>query len=69
MTFSIEIGPERMVELIQASPSANLLLPLTTALEQELGREPRVALEVTEVAEDIRKDLARLRETQRDGVK
>lgn len=69
MTFSIEIGPEHMVELIQASPSANLLLPLTTALEQELGREPRVALEVAEVAEDIRKDLARLRETQRDGVK
>ena len=68
MAFSIEIGPERMVELIQASPSANLLLPLTTALEQELGHEPRVALEVAEVAEDIRKDLARLRETQSDGV-
>ena len=68
MTFSIEIGPERMVDLIQASPSANLLLPLTTALEQELGHEPRVALEVAEVAEDIRKDLARLRETQSDGV-
>ena len=68
MEFSIEIGPERMVELIQASPSANLLLPLTTALEQELGREPRVALEVAEVAEDIRKDLARLRETQSAGV-
>ena len=68
MTFSIEIGSERMVELIQASPSANLLLPLTTALEQELGHEPRVALEVAEVAEDIRKDLARMRETQNDGV-
>ena len=68
MEFSIEIGLERMVELIQASPSANLLLPLTTALEQELGHEPRVALEVAEVAEDIRKDLARLRETQSDGV-
>ena len=68
MEFSIEIGPERMVELIQVSPSANLLLPLTTALEQELGHEPRVALEVAEVAEDIRKDLARLRETQSDGV-
>ena len=66
--FSIEIGLERMVDLIQASPSANLLLPLTTALEQELGHEPRVALEVAEVAEDIRKDLARLRETQSDGV-
>ena len=68
MEFSIDIGPERMVELIQASPSVNLLLPLTTALEQELGREPRVALEVAEVAADIRKDLAELRETQSDGV-
>ena len=68
MEFSIDIGPERMVELIQASPSVNLLLPLTTALEQELGREPRVALEVAEVAADIRKDLAKLRETQSDGV-
>ena len=68
MTFSIGIGPERMVELIQVSPSANLLLPLTTALEQELGHEPRVALEVAEVAEDIRRDLAKLRETQSDGV-
>ena len=68
MMFSIKVGPERMVELIQASPSANLLLPLTTALEQELGHEPRVALEVAEVAEDIRKDLAKLRETQSDGV-
>ena len=66
--FSLEIGPERMVELIQASPSVNLLLPLTTALEQELGREPRVALEVAEVAADIRKGLAKLRETQSDGV-
>ena len=62
--FSIEIGPERMVELIQTSPSSKLLLPLTTALEQELGRDPRVAREVAEVAEDIQKDLARLRETQ-----
>ena len=68
MMFSIEIGPERMVELIQASPSANLLLPLTTALEQELGREPRVAREVAEVAGDIRKDLARLRKTQSHSV-
>ncbi len=68
MMFSIKVGPERMVELIQASPSVNLLLPLTTALEQELGREPRVALEVAEVAEDIRRDLAKLRETQSDGV-
>ncbi|MCY4036230.1 MAG: hypothetical protein OXF64_02095, partial [bacterium] len=56
------LGAERMCELIKGAPAANLLLPLTTALELELGLEPRVALEVREVAEDIRRDLAKLRE-------
>ncbi len=54
MEFSIDLGQKRMCEIIQASPSTKLLLPLTTALEQELGREPRVA-------RDIRQDLARAR--------
>ncbi|MCE2487019.1 MAG: AAA family ATPase, partial [Desulfurellaceae bacterium] len=57
MAFSIELGPTRIHELIQDSPAAPLLLPLTTALEQELGLEPRVAREVDEVAQDIRKEL------------
>ena len=60
--FSAALGPERMRELIQASPSANLLSPLTTALEWELGLEPRVAREIEEVARDIRQDLAKARE-------
>ncbi len=60
--FSTALGPARMRELIQASPSAELLLPLTTALEWELGLEPRVAREVEEVARDIRQDLAKARE-------
>ncbi len=60
--LGIGVGAERMRELIQASPAADLLLPLTTALERELGMEPRVAREVEEVAEDIRRDLAKLRE-------
>ena len=64
MYFSIELGPARVRELIQTSPSANLLLPLTTALERELGLEPRVAREVEEVAQDIRRDLAKLREAR-----
>ena len=59
--FSVSLGPERMHELIQASPAADLLLPLTTALERELGREPRVAREVDEVARDIQERLATLR--------
>ena len=37
---------------------------LTTALERELGLEPRVAREVEEVAQDIWRDLAKLREGQ-----
>ena len=67
MRFSIDLGQERMCEIIQESPSAGLLLPLTTALEQEIGREPRVAREVEEVARDIRRDLAGRREARADG--
>ena len=65
--FSAALGPERMCELIKASPSAELLLPLTTALELELGLQPRVAREVEEVALDIRRDLAKARETVAAG--
>ena len=61
MHFSNRLGPEPMIELLQGSPSAKLFLPLTTALEQELGRMPRVAQEVAEVARDIRRNLAVLR--------
>ena len=70
--FGIKMGAERMRELIQASPAAELLLPLTTALEWELGLKPRVAREVEEVAGDIRRRLKRrlkeLREARADGV-
>ena len=58
--FSVHLGPERTLELIQGSPAEGLLLPLVTALKRELGREPRVAKEVSEIADDIRKDLAKL---------
>ena len=66
MEFSVELGPARMRELIQASPSADLLLPLTTALEWEMGLAPRVAREVEEVARDIRRDLAKRRDAGSD---
>ena len=46
-----------MCNLIKSSPSDALLLPLRTALERELGFEPRVAREIEEIAEDIRRDL------------
>ena len=55
--LTVHLGVEKMRDLIKASPAASLLLPLTTALEKELGFEPRVAKEVDEIAEDIRRDL------------
>ena len=55
--IAVDLGAELMRKLVRASPAAELLLPLTTALEMELGLEPRVAKEVEEVAEDIRRDL------------
>ena len=60
MDLSVALGPQRMRELIQASPSPHLLLPLKTALERELGLEPRVAREVDEVAQDVQRTLAEL---------
>jgi tetratricopeptide (TPR) repeat protein len=64
MRFCVRLGPGSMRELVVASPAANLLLPLTTALEWELGLDPRVALEVEEVARDIQRDLAKLQVMQ-----
>ncbi len=61
MRISVDVGPMRVRDVIQASPAADLLLPLTTALEQEVGLAPRVAQEVEEVAADIRQELATLR--------
>ena len=65
---SAGLGAERMVALIRESPSASVLLPLTTALELDMGQEPRVAQEIREVAEDLRADLGELREGQEDVV-
>ncbi len=55
--LAVGVGPARMCDLIKSSPAADVLLPLTTALERELGLDPRVAREVEEIAEDIRRDL------------
>ena len=55
--LAVELGPAELRELIVASPASDLLLPLTTALERELGIKTRVAREVEEVAEDIQRDL------------
>ena len=55
--LAVGIGMDKMLNLIKPSPVSNLLRPLTTALELELGLEPRVAREIEEVAEDVRRDL------------
>ena len=51
------VGSARSLELIQESPAAKLLLPLVTALQQELGQSTQVAKELDEVAGDIRVEL------------
>ncbi len=66
--LSVHLGAERTLELIEGSPAEGLLLPMVTALKRELGREPRVAKEVSEIADDIRKELARLRTAIRSPV-
>ena len=65
MISSLELGVDEVASLIRASPSANLLVPLTTALEMEMGLQPRVAAEVQKVADDIRRHMSRLRQQQR----
>lgn len=62
MVASLALGIDRLASLIRGSPSAGHLLPLTTALDWEAGKEPRVAIEVREVAEDMRRELAEIRE-------
>ena len=66
--FSVDLGYARMCDLVRASASANLLLPLTTALEMELGMQPRVAREVEEVARDVRRELAKRKKGRPGGA-
>ena len=62
MAASIALGADRMAAMIRESPSADLLLPLTTALDLEMGKAPRVAVEVLEVAGDVGRELGEIRE-------
>ena len=54
-----QVGPAGALKKIQQSEATEALLPLVTALQQEIGQTTRVAKEVQEVANDIRKKLAR----------
>ena len=59
-TLAVIDGQARTLKLIEESPAADLLLPLVTALQQELGRETHVAKEVNEVAADIREKMKQI---------
>ena len=61
LVLSAQLGPAPVLRAIEGSSAADGLLPLTTALQQEIGLKPRVAREVEEVAHDIRKELAGMR--------
>lgn len=63
--LAVEMDAHQLRDLIRESSAADVLLPMTTALEQELGMQPRVAREVEEVAKDIRRDW----EARRSGGK
>ncbi len=61
------VQPARAIELIQASPAAQQLLPLLTALQQELGLTTHVAKEIEEVAADIRRVMTKLKNRDSSG--
>ena len=62
MAASCALGFDRMASLIRESPSADRLLPLSTALDLEMGEKPWVAVEVRKVAEDMQRELAEIRD-------
>ena len=57
LQFTVRVGAYRALEIIEASPAAELMLPLVTALKQGIGQSTRVAKEISEVAEDVQKEL------------
>ena len=61
MVASVALGVDRMASLIRESPSHDRFLPLATALAWEMGKQPRVAIEVRKVAQDMRRELADIR--------
>ena len=67
MAASFALGFDRMASLIRQSPSADILHPLATALDWEMGKKPRVAIEIEEVAKDMRRELAEIREQLSNG--
>ena len=61
VVHAVRFGSDRILQLIESSPSASALSPLAAALQIDLGAAPRVAREVIEVARDIQRELKQLR--------
>ncbi len=68
LQFAVRVGAHKALEIIEASPAVDLLLPLVTALKQGIGQSSRVAREVSEVAEDVRKELFKIELEVPDGI-
>ena len=67
VVHAVRIGSDRVLQLVEDSPSANVFSPLAAALRLDLGAAPRVAREVIEVARDIQRELEQVR--SRYGVR
>ncbi len=59
--FAIRLGPKPVLDLIESSSATDLLRPLAVALRQDLGIEAPVAMEILQVAQDVRTRLDRMR--------
>ena len=68
LQFTVRVGVNRALEIIQASPAVPLLLPLVTALQQELDQATHVAREVDEVAGDVRRELVQITVSLEEGI-
>ena len=68
LQFTVRVGVNRALEIIQASPAVPLLLPLVTALQQELDQATHVAREVDEVARDVRRELVQITVSLEEGI-
>ena len=53
--------PDKALEILESSPAATSLQPIAVALQQDLGLETAIAIEVNEVAQDIRSGIAKIR--------
>ena len=65
--YVASVDPSKALSLLQGSPAAPLLLPLTAAVQQELGQTPQVAKEVAEVASDVRNRVSEARARQEEA--